>query len=87
MEDISDSESENSSEEGNAWGIIYQNEKTLWEGKILKHFSYNQKTCPLCLQGEFILKEHKGEKILNPFYLRWIIKNIEKKIIKSIYFF
>ena len=29
MEDISYSESENSSEEGNVWGLNYQNEKNL----------------------------------------------------------
>ncbi len=84
MEDIS--ESENSSKEGNAWGIIYQKEKTLWETKILKYFSYNKETCSLCLKGEFILKEDKGENILNPFYLRCNNKNCRKKIIKSLHF-
>ena len=43
MEDISDSESENSSEEGNEWGIIYQNEKNLLEGKILNPLVIIQK--------------------------------------------
>lgn len=88
MEDISDNEIENSSEEGNVWGLNYQNEKNLWETKILKYYSYNPRTCPLSLKGDFILKEHKDENILNPFYLRCTNTNYQKqKLLRAFTFF